>query len=336
MNSRFVIALLVAMLAPTLSSATEVVPVVTIDRNAIRLSESVRITLSLDGATPLRVDLPKELLDELSTKSWRIRPQSAAVVEDQPNGQQRWSQSFRVDPYVPGEAVHLGFAAVNVQAGTDREPKTISWKSLEVRVTTTVKGDAISEMRGGTGIELLPELTDSPRAFPPWLLGTFLAALAVMAVVAWIGRRTWYRQTAISVEQQALTNLDNIPDGSTPADILRQYIEARTGLALLHLTTPELLQCLQPRSLPDLQAVLERCDLAKFAGVTADNTSDRIVGVQPNPAASTSPIFARGTDIYYSIETPQGDTNVLCAEHPTSFALRICDFIIQVAYGNGP
>ena len=75
------------------------------------------------------------------------------------------------------------------------------------------------------------------------------------------------------------------------------------------------------------------CD---FAGVTADNTSDRIVGVQPNPAASTSPIFARGTDIYYSIETPQGDTNVLCAEHPTSFALRICDFIIQVAYGKSP
>ena len=270
MNSRHAIALLVAMFTATLNSEADVVPVVTIDRNAIRLSESVRITLSLEGDTPLRVDLPKELLDELSTKAWRLRPHSAAVVEDQPNGHQRWSQSFRVDPYIPGEAIHLGFALVNVQAGTDRESKAISWKSLEVRVTTTVKGDAISEMRGGTGIELLPELTDSPRLFPPWLLAAFLTAFAVMAVVAWIGRRTRNRQMARSVEQQALTNLDGIPDDATPADILRQYIEARTGLALLHLTTPELLQCLQPRSLPDLQTVLERCDLAKFAGVTPD------------------------------------------------------------------
>lgn len=267
--------LLFILLMPSTCRTADVIPVVTIDRNAIRLSESVRITLSLEGDTPLRVDSPKELLDELSTKSWRIRPQSAAVVEDQPNGQQRWSQSFRVDPYIPGEAVHLGFAAVNVQAGTDREPKASVWKSLEVRVTTTVKGDVLSEMRGGTGIELLLEPTDSPRSFPPWLLGTFLTAFAVMAVAAWIGRRTRNRQMALSVEQQALTNLDGIPNDATPADILRQYIEARTGLELLHLTTPELLQSLQPRVLPNLQTVLERCDLAKFSGVTPD-ANDRI------------------------------------------------------------
>ena len=270
MNSRFAIALLVAMLAPTLSRAAEVVPVVTIDRNVIRLSESVRITLSLEGDTPLRVDLPKELLDELSTKSWRIRPQSAAIVEDQPNGQQRWSQSFRVDPYIPGEAVHLGFATVNVQAGTDRESKAISWKSLEVRVTTTVTGDAFSEMRGGTGIELLPEPVASQREFPPWVLATFLIAFAVMVMATGIGRRVRKRQTVRTIEQQALAGLDNIPNGATPADILRQYIEARTGIAVLHLTTPELLQSLQPRSLPDLQTLLERCDLAKFSGVTPD------------------------------------------------------------------
>lgn len=291
MKARFVIALLVAMLAPTLSSATEVVPVVTIDRNAIRLSESVRITLSLDGATPLRVDLPKELLDELSTKSWRIRPQSAAVVEDQPNGQQRWSQSFRVDPYVPGEAVHLGFAAVNVQAGTDRESKAIVWKSLEVRVTTTVKGDAISEMRGGTGIELLPEPIASQREFPPWVLATFLIAFAVMALVAWIGRRVRKRQVVLTIEQQALANLDSIPEGTTPADILRQYIEARTGLALLHLTTPELLQSLQPRVLPNLQVVLERCDLAKFSGVTPD-ANDRFELIEMAKRFVTSDWFS--------------------------------------------
>ncbi len=294
MKARFAITLLVAMLAPTLSSATEVVPVVTIDRNAIRLSESVRITLSLDGATPLRVDLPKEWLDELSAKAWRIRPQSAAVVEDQPNGRQHWSQSFRVDPYVPGEAIHLGFAAVNVQAGMDREPKAISWKSLEVRVTTTVKGDAISEMRGGTGIELLPELTDSPRSFPPWLLAAFLVAFAVMAVVAWIGRRTRNRQTALSVEQQALTNLDGIPDDATPADILRQYIEARTGMAVLHLTTPELLQCLQPRVLPNLQVVLECCDRAKFSGVTPD-ANDRFELIEMAKLFVTSDWFSHVT-----------------------------------------
>ena len=294
MKARFVIALLVAMLAPTLSSATEVVPVVTIDRNTIRLSESVRITLSLDGATPLRVDLPKELLDELSTKSWRIRPQSAAVVEDQPNGQQRWSQSFRVDPYIPGEAVHLGFAAVNVQAGMDRESKAVSWKSLEVRVTTTVKGDAISEMRRGTGIELLPEPTDSPRSFPPWLLAAFLAAFAVMAVVAWIGRRVRKRQVVLTIEQQALANLDSIPEGTTPADILRRYIEARTGLALLHLTTPELLQSLQPRVLPNLQVVLERCDRAKFSGVTPD-ANDRFELIEMAKRFVTSDWFSHVT-----------------------------------------
>ena len=262
--------LMLILLMPSICQTADVIPVVTIDRNVIRLSESVRITLSLEGDTPLRVDLPKEWLDELSAKAWRLRPQSTAVVEDQPNGQQRWSQSFRVDPYIPGETIHLGFTVVNVQAGADRESRAISWKSLEVRVITTVKGDAISEMRGGTGIELLPEPPDSPRTFPPWLLVTFLAAFAVMTLVARIGRRRRNRLTVLTIEQQALVKLDNIPDGSLPADILRQYIEARTGIAVLHLTTPELLQSLQPRCLPDLQTVLERCDLAKFADVTPD------------------------------------------------------------------
>ncbi len=291
MKARFAIALLVAMHTPTLGRVGDVVPVVTIDRNVIRLSESVRITLSLDGATPLRVDLPKELLDELSTKSWRIRPQSAAVVEDQPNEQQRWSQSFRVDPYIPGEAVHLGFAAVNVQAGTDREPKAIAWKSLEVRVTTTVKGDVLSEMRGGTGIELLPEPTVSQRELPPWVLATFLIAFAVMVMATWIGQRRRNHQTVRTIEQQALANLDNIPDGSTPADILRQYIEARTGMAVLHLTTPELLQSLQPRVLPNLQVVLERCDLAKFSGVTPD-ANDRFELIEMAKRFVTSDWFS--------------------------------------------
>ena len=94
-------------LAMALSSAAgraaDVTPSLTADRTDLRLSDSMHLTLAVEGPGPLRVELPAELLDAVAAANWRLRPAGAAAVTDLPGGRQRWSQSYRADPYVAGD-----------------------------------------------------------------------------------------------------------------------------------------------------------------------------------------------------------------------------------------
>ncbi|MBX9628595.1 MAG: hypothetical protein K2X82_32660, partial [Gemmataceae bacterium] len=56
-------------------AAAQVVPSVTLDRQTVRLSESVRVTLAVEGPAPLRIDLPakpQKLLAPEPAAAWRI------------------------------------------------------------------------------------------------------------------------------------------------------------------------------------------------------------------------------------------------------------------------
>jgi hypothetical protein len=247
--------------------------VATVEPAQVRLSGSVRATLGVEGDAPLRVELPEEMLDEKSSAAWRARADGPAAVTDLPDGRQRWERAYRLDPYLPGEAVHLGFAPARAFAGQDPQPKEVRWESRTVTVTTEVTGDA-SEARPATGIEELPPAGDAPDSLRDRV--AVLTILGVMAVVAgllvWLLRRR--QGPTPTPEELAAARLAGLT-ANDPAfadrlsDTLRQYVEARTPVPATRLTTAEVLVGLAgvTNTLPveRLAAVLEACDAAKFA-----------------------------------------------------------------------
>src|SRR5206468_3338228 len=99
------LALLVCSLSTSPLRAQSVTATATADRTAVRLSESIRVTFAVEGAAPLRVEMPadKDLLTGEAAGVWRIRPDGPATTEPLAGGRERWSQPYRLDPYQPGD-----------------------------------------------------------------------------------------------------------------------------------------------------------------------------------------------------------------------------------------
>lgn len=268
--------LLLALLSPA-GRAADVTSAVQVNPTTVRLSESVRATLAVEGDAPLRVEVPAEVLDEPSAAAWRARPDGPATVTDLPGGRQRWARAYRVDPYAPGKAVHLGFAPAKVSAGTDPQSKEVPFASQVVTVTTEVAGDA-AEARPPTGIEELPPAgaSGSPWGRAAVLVAVGVAAAAAGALLAWLlRRRPAPPPTPEEWAARELAALGQAPDDPAFADrlsdTLRRFAEARTRAAATKLTTTELRAELErsgewpAERAADLLAVLHRCDRVKFA-----------------------------------------------------------------------
>jgi hypothetical protein len=267
----FVLALTLGFAQPLVTSAA------TADRTDVRLSDSVRVTLTVEGAAPLRVELPKELLDPPSLEAWRLRPVGAAAVTDLPGGRQRWTQTFRADPYRPG-MLTLGFAPAKAFAGQAPAPVTVDWRPFP-QVTVSSPVQDTDEARPVTGIEHLPHppsATD-PRRLTGAILAGLLAAALGAAVVVWVVRRR--KPVPLTPVEWATRELDAL-DGAEGDDfaerlsgVLRTYLERRSGLPATRRTTAELLAA-AAEGFPGeaVRPILERCDAAKFAGqaLTAD------------------------------------------------------------------
>lgn len=271
---------LALMSAP--AHAADVVPSRTADRTAVRLSESVHVTLAVEGPTLLRVELPAELLDEQSAPAWRLRPAGPAKTEDLPGGKQRWSQPYRADPYQPGEKLRLGFAAARAFAGANPQPQPVEWPAVEVTVTTEVTGD-LAEVRPPTGIEALPAPPSQPVPAWGWVVGTVGLAVAALAAGLLVRRAVRRAATPLPPREWATRELDRLAaephEGAAFAErlsaVVRRSIELRSPLSATKLTTAELVARLGPEGgwpaevLADVTAVLDRCDVSKFAPAPA-------------------------------------------------------------------
>jgi hypothetical protein len=272
------------------ADAADVTSSVTVAPSEVRLSESVRVTLAVEGDAPLRVELPAEVLDEQSSAVWRARPDGPAAVTDLPGGRQRWARTYRVDPYVPGKAVHLGFAPAKVSAGRDPQSKEVPFASKAVTVTTEVAGDAAAA-RPPTGIEEWPPAGGAaglPGERAAILVAVGVAAAAAGAVLVRLLRRrpvsppapeAWAARELAALGQAS----DDPAFADRLSDTLRRFAEARTRAAATKLTTAELRAELErsgewpPERAADLVAVLDRCDRVKFA---ADRpTADEAAGL---------------------------------------------------------
>lgn len=259
------------------AAAQAVVPTVSFDRQAVRLSESVRVTLAVEGPAPLRVEPPEpqKLLAGEAAAAWRIRPAGGVTVDDLPGGRQRWSQAYRLDPYVAGEQVPVAFAPIGVAAGGATAAQPVTWPAAEVKVTTAIADAKAEAARPVTGIEELPPRPgDDPGAAGwPFVAGLGAVFAAVLAVV--LVRRWRAKPPPVPPGPWAARELGRITLGPETADrvaaVIRGFVERRHGLPASQRTTAELLAACDGAAWPvetvaGLREVLERCDRARFAG----------------------------------------------------------------------
>lgn len=243
------------------------------------LSGSLTIRLSVEGSAPLRVELPEKLLAPETDRDWQIRPVGPATVTSTAPGREKWEQTFRLTPYVPGPH-QVQFAPVKVNG---REtPITGFTVNVRVESADVNKVDA-KAAKPVTGIEELPPpLSDTGVSLAPWWwVGGTLATVAV-ALLVWRSRR---KPPSVPPGEWALGSLDMLErDGVSGrvlvervAAIVREFIDRRFGVPAPRLTTAELLAAADAvgwstQQTQTLRELLRICDQAKFAGHLPDQT----------------------------------------------------------------
>jgi hypothetical protein len=262
----------------------------------VSLAGDVTLTLEIDGAAPLAVETPA--FGQFA--GWRVRQMNEAETAPLPGNRQRWRQAVRLTPDRPGD-LSLPPPALRVRPGGREAPVEIAWQPLAVRVTTALPRANIDEARGVTEPEPAP-----PEVTNPWP-GAALAAAVVLvggaAGVAWWRRRRSRPAPELPPAEWARAELDRLAkrDAADPAaadalaDVLRGFLARRFRLDAEGRTTAELLARLRTLPLPAdaltaWQALLERCDLARFArlgfgadewGVVLDRARDLVAASLP-------------------------------------------------------
>jgi hypothetical protein len=271
-----------------------------VDRDKIRLSDTVLVTLTVEGLAPLRVELPEPLLAKEAAAAWYVRPRpEPAVVAPLPGGRERWSRAFRLDPLPGGPPV--AFAPLKVTAGTATQPEEVPVNAVEVTVQTALATAKPEDARPVTGIETLPPPPTDHAGPGVWLVAV-PAGLVVVGLL--VGLRRWrVRNRPLPPAGWAATEFDRLEGeaGVALADrlaaVLRGYVERRYGVPAPRLTTAELAVEAGRAGWPadGLREVLERCDRAKFAGEAPDAAEARELLTRAREwVATQSPPVATG------------------------------------------
>jgi hypothetical protein len=252
------------------------------DRTEITLAQSVRITLTVEGPAPLRVELPATLLTADANAAWRIRPDppgSKAEVKPVGPGRERWQQVYRLDPYAEGKPLVASFSPVTVNG------HTVSWEPVPITVTKTVGDPATTPPRPPVGPEEPPP---PPRAPPIEHFSLWAAVLiGVVCVVVLVVALTRVRKVkpvppgAWALAQLArLKATGGAETVERVAAVLRTFVERRFAIPATKLTTGELAAAAREQGWPvehaeALRALLDECDRVKFAGDLPDDDGCR-------------------------------------------------------------
>ncbi|MFO0805764.1 MAG: DUF4381 family protein [Gemmataceae bacterium] len=258
---------------------------VSVQPEKIDLGETATLTLALEGAVPLRVEMPAEAEKLLSPKSalmWQIKPLGPARIIALEGGRERWEQSFRMSPFFHGDRVLLAFNSLPVNG----QPLTFEAQGIRVRKTIDVAN--AEKAVPVTGIETLPAIPPAPPDASGW---PFVAGLAVVfaAAIAFVLLRRkkaaapaippneWAERELNRLERDhAMERVDDRLATDRLAAILREFVERRFSVAAPRLTTAELHGAALAAEWPadranPLRDLLEVCDRAKFAGESPNN-----------------------------------------------------------------
>jgi hypothetical protein len=246
-----------------------------LDADEVRLSGELTLNLTVEGPGPLEVTPPKPLLDREKGGLWRVREDGMPLREVLDGGRQRWRQTYRLSPLVPGKDVVVKLGPVTVRAGGEQDTR-IEWPGeTRVKVVTTIEAPSADSLRPATDVEALPPPPPADRGPSPWRFAVvpvlLLAAIGALA----LGRRK--RRPA--APRDAAWAQGELASGHLTADrcaaVLRQYLSFRFGVSAEARTTPELAAALQADgrlpadALTEWRALLDECDAARFSGTVA-------------------------------------------------------------------
>jgi hypothetical protein len=274
-----------ALLIPCVLAAQPggVVPLSAVTPNALWLSDTARLTLTVEGPAPLRVEPPDRaelLLDGQSRLLWKIDRPGLPEVTDLGGGRERWARSYRLSPFVPGKAVAVAFAPVTVRAGGAAAAQEVVFPAVAVEVKTSVT-QATADGVQVRGIEELPPVTPPQPEAVGWQVVAGLAGVFAVGLVVGLVRRWRAKPPAPPPGVWAWAELGRAaaepagPATERVATALRGYVARRFGVPAPHLTTAELAAAPWPDGFPPepvaaLGDILAACDRAKF---TADPPS---------------------------------------------------------------
>jgi hypothetical protein len=246
---------------------------VALSHPAVRLSDPVTATVAVVGPAPLVVTVPDAILQPPSMEAWKVQPAGPATVEKLPDGTERWTRSYRLDPYTPGAEVPLTFAPLGVSAGG--ESYRVEVPATSVAVTTAITDPSAAAARPVTAPEYPPP--------PPPDRTAMVAAVAVLVVVLMFGiwRLARRRRPSLTPAEVAVPRIDALAAewaagrlsatrfAAELADAVRQFVQTTHRLPADRRTTAELLAAVDPDKVPmaELESVLSAGDRAKFAEI---------------------------------------------------------------------
>jgi hypothetical protein len=260
------------------------VPTVTIQPDKIDLADTTRVTLAVEGPSPLNVELPAKpelILAPASAAKWQITPVGTPRIVALEPGRERWEMTYRLSPFTYGDNVTVAFAPLRVNA------QDVQFDAQTVRVRKTIDSAKADDAAPATGIETLPPIPTSPADASGWWflaipVSIFVAVLVVVvvrrlrAVPPPVPPREWAERELDRLERDAgLERISPREAADRLAGILRQFTEGRFGLPATRLTTVELVAACEANDeigdhTPPLRSLLEACDRAKFAGDVPD------------------------------------------------------------------
>jgi hypothetical protein len=277
-----VFAILTILVFPSFSWAQAPTPIAiaSTDQKRVQLSESVRAVVVIVAPAPLRVEPPKQLLAPESDRDWKILAVGPATLMPLFGfvGWECWVQTYRLDPYVIGNALQVECAPIKVNG------RVVTPSGFEVTVLSTVTETKADAARPVTAIEQLPPPTIVEGSSSMWWV---LAGVAIVAVgiVVW---RLRHRPQPVPPCEWAIAALDRLErEGVSSAaladgvaTVVRGFIDRRFGIPAPKLTTTELLIAAEQAAWPveetdPLRRLLEICDRAKFAGDVPDDDGCR-------------------------------------------------------------
>ena len=256
---------------------------VSLSPSAPRLGDALRLSLVVEAAAGIAVDMPAfgDALGRFAITDYAPREEATA------DGGARFTQHYTLQAPMSGRQ---RIPRLRIEYVDERDPDAASARKARELLTDELSFEVASVLpEGEIGAELRPARAALPALEGPWLqrhwpwLAGALAALAAGtgALVIWL-RRTAARARETAYDR-ATARLDRLrrqglPDAAALdawyvelSDIVRRYIEARFGLKAPERTTEEFLAeagrsaALSPPHKELLSAFLERCDRVKFA-----------------------------------------------------------------------
>jgi len=256
-----------------------------------RLSVKLLLTLSADGAAPLKMDGGDSGALEQAVKALKAsglwlscepagKPSHTATGD----GSERWEAAVRLSALPPKEStIEFRPPALEYTEGPGAARRRVEWQPVKLRITTDVASlDVRGELRDITGPEAPPPAPPPWYRWLPW--AGVVAALAGLVAGGWSLRHRFATPARpLAPHEWAARELDRIEALRLPeageteryhtllSDVARAYLERRFNLPASQQTTAEFLETM--RRSPQLTAAqqgllgdfLERCDMAKFA-----------------------------------------------------------------------